>query len=234
MIVLYLFVSAALALSAWHALLHPTAQGAMTNSPLISSEESSPELPPSIDFRVSFGSGPGTEVTGWPSKGGIYILTSCLGVELDFLELDRFRDTERPSTSDADSRSDEEAHCNRSEFQSPQQLFKYQGTYLSLLKWQVLILAIIVRQLGATWWDSEHEYNLSWLAYSKPTDSFIRVGWPAGGGVWVLKTTLEGASQKGAAMIQNAYSMEERCRVIEQVGGIFYANPKDCPDLDLP
>ncbi|KFY98508.1 hypothetical protein V500_01651 [Pseudogymnoascus sp. VKM F-4518 (FW-2643)] len=171
---------------------------------LLASDESSPDLPPSIEFRIKIASGPGATVTGWPSKGGIYALSSCLGVELDFLELDRFRNKERPSASDADSNSDEEAHCNR------------------------------MRQLGATWWRSEEAYHLSRLEYPAPSNSFLKVGWPAGGGVWVLKTTLEGAGEKGAGMIQNAYSMEERCRVIKQIGGIFYANAKKCPDLDLP
>ncbi len=35
-------------------------------------------------------------------------------------------------------------------------------------------------------------------------------------------------------MLFNAYTMDERCSIIEQLGGTFYANPKDCPDLDLP
>ena len=35
-------------------------------------------------------------------------------------------------------------------------------------------------------------------------------------------------------MLFNAYTMDERCNIIEQLGGTFYANPKDCPDLDLP
>lgn len=90
-----------------------------------------------------------------------------------------------------------------------------------------------MRRLGAVWWKSEEAYVLSQLEYTKLTDSFIRVGWPAGGGVWVLKTTEKGASEKGAAVIQNAYDMEERCRVLEQTGGAFYANPEDCPYLDL-
>ncbi|KAK1768175.1 hypothetical protein QBC33DRAFT_536455 [Phialemonium atrogriseum] len=33
--------------------------------------------------------------------------------------------------------------------------------------------------------------------------------------------------------IRNAYNMEERCKVIEQLGGTFYAEPRECPDLDL-
>jgi hypothetical protein len=64
-------------------------------------------------------------------------------------------------------------------------------------------------------------------------DAFIKVGWPAAGGVWVLKTTKDEASRKGVAIIYNAYNMEERCKAIKQVGGVFYADPKDCLDLDL-
>ncbi|KAK9482459.1 hypothetical protein V1527DRAFT_509761 [Lipomyces starkeyi] len=44
-----------------------------------------------------------------------------------------------------------------------------------------------MRRLGPTWWKSEKIYNLSQLDYPKLTDSFIRVGSPAGGSVWVLK-----------------------------------------------
>lgn len=93
---------------------------------------------------------------------------------------------------------------------------------------------VTVRRLGATWWETERAYILSQMEYIKLTDSFTRVGWPAGGGVWVLKTTLEEANLKAVGIIHNASDMEERCRLIEQVGGVFYANVKDCPDLDLP
>lgn len=49
----------------------------------------------------------------------------------------------------------------------------------------------------------------------------------------MLKTTKDEASRKGVAIIYNAYNMEERCKAIKQVGGVFYADPKDCLDLDL-
>ncbi|RHZ44748.1 hypothetical protein CDV55_100713 [Aspergillus turcosus] len=156
-------------------------------------------------FWVSYGSGPGVMVLGYPSKGGVYILRSCFNVELDFLGLDRFNNTERPSKSDPDWQAKEEAHCNR------------------------------MRRLGATWWRRESdEFLQHGLEYPKGTDGYLPVGWPAGGGVWVLHTTLGNASNIGAARIHNAYDMEERCRVIEMLGGVFYADPKDCPYLDLP
>lgn len=47
-------------------------------------------------WRVSFGDGPGASVRGWPSKGGLYALYSCLTVELDFLGLGRFKEADRP------------------------------------------------------------------------------------------------------------------------------------------
>lgn len=92
----------------------------------------------------------------------------------------------------------------------------------------------IVRQLGATWWRSEHAYDMAYFTSPKGEDGrFLRVGWETGGGVWVLSTTKQGADQKGTAIIQNAYTMEERCKAIEKLGGVFYANPVDCPELDL-
>lgn len=59
-------------------------------------------------------------------------------------------------------------------------------------------------------------------------------GWPADGVVLVLKMASMDAWEKGLGRIHNAFTMEERCREIEKLGGVFYANPKDCPDLDLP
>lgn len=46
--------------------------------------------------RVEFGAKPGATVYGWPAKGGLYVLDECLGVELDFLDLNRFENKVRP------------------------------------------------------------------------------------------------------------------------------------------
>lgn len=77
-------------------------------------------------------------------------------------------------------------------------------------------------------------YKKDIIGFDDETEIFIQVGWPTSGGVWVLYTTVEKANEIGAGMVQNAYSMEERCDVIKQLGGIFYPDPKDCPYLDLP
>ncbi|KAG2012349.1 hypothetical protein GB937_007178, partial [Aspergillus fischeri] len=51
-------------------------------------------------FWVAYGSGPGVNMFGYPSKGGDYVLRNYFSIELDFLRLDRFNDTERTSKLD--------------------------------------------------------------------------------------------------------------------------------------
>lgn len=118
MVILLLGLVASVALALLSRLVLPplaaAVQPTMVTTKNLLGEEDSTYLPLSINSRVKFDSSPGAVVYGWPSKGGIYVLFPCFGVELDFLELDRFRNQERPSTSDADSESDEEAHCDRS------------------------------------------------------------------------------------------------------------------------
>jgi hypothetical protein len=48
------------------------------------------------------------------------------------------------------------------------------------------------------------------------------------GHVWV------GCSSSPGVRIHNAHDMEERCWWIKKLGGVFYADPKDCHYLDLP
>jgi hypothetical protein len=157
-------------------------------------------------WRVSFGYGPGASVRGWPSKGGVLSLDDCLSVELEFLGLDRFKEVKRPQKTPS-AEADEEAHCKR------------------------------MRQLGATWWPSDHDESMWWLLnpeqswpHEKPVAYF---GWPAKGGVWALNMTLISAGQMGAGKIYGATTMEERCKILEDLGAVHYANPEDCPFLDL-
>ncbi|EPS30130.1 hypothetical protein PDE_05080 [Penicillium oxalicum 114-2] len=91
-----------------------------------------------------------------------------------------------------------------------------------------------MRRLGATWWTSYHEMVEYDIRGPQNTDDFLQVGWPESGGVWVLQGTIEEARRKGAGLVSNAYTMQERCMMIERLGGTFYANPEDCPYLDLP
>lgn len=82
--------------------------------------------------------------------------------------------------------------------------------------------------------DAYFHHRLSILSggYYEGSHTYIRVGWPAGGGVWIWRTTNDEAGKKGGAKLQNAHTMEERCELIEQLGGVFYEDPTACPHLD--
>ncbi|KAI2616837.1 hypothetical protein GGR54DRAFT_609023 [Hypoxylon sp. NC1633] len=90
-----------------------------------------------------------------------------------------------------------------------------------------------MRRLGATWWESEEAYIRKSMDPNKYYDPVAFVGWPAGGGVWVLRTTHGDASERGVGRINNAQTMEERCRIIRQMGGTYYENPREGLDLDI-
>ncbi|KAI1371267.1 hypothetical protein F4677DRAFT_314977 [Hypoxylon crocopeplum] len=90
-----------------------------------------------------------------------------------------------------------------------------------------------MRKLGATWWESEEAYLRKAMDPNKYYDPVVFVGWPAGGGAWVLRTTHGDASERGVGRINNAYNMEERCRIIRQMGGTYYENPREGLDLDV-
>ncbi|KAH8901915.1 hypothetical protein BR93DRAFT_932569 [Coniochaeta sp. PMI_546] len=87
-----------------------------------------------------------------------------------------------------------------------------------------------MRQLGATYYHDTWEWiDTKWDGGAE----FLEIGWPAGGGVWVLRKSDIETSERGVAAIYNALNMDERCEIIEELGGTFYADPKDCPYLDL-
>ncbi|CEI67933.1 hypothetical protein FVEN_g7792 [Fusarium venenatum] len=92
-----------------------------------------------------------------------------------------------------------------------------------------------MRQLGANWFrDPDHKLRFGRKYRNKEPDApLLFVGWPTSGGVWTLDTNFSQCARKGLARIDNAFTMEERCKVIEKLGGTFYADPKDCPHLDL-
>jgi hypothetical protein len=96
--------------------------------------------------------------------------------------------------------------------------------------------------LGATWYSSafalgEEMLNEAVLVPDgEKSDNapYIKTGWPSNGkGVWVLNTTQGRASELGAARIYNAIDMDERCRIIQSIGGVYYSDPENS-GLDLP
>ncbi|KXH53422.1 hypothetical protein CNYM01_01167 [Colletotrichum nymphaeae SA-01] len=178
-------------------------------------------MDPSIEssqFRTNFYPSY-TMVYGWPSTGGFYML-HCDGVDLEFLGLNRLVPTPR-----SDDSADEDAHC------------------------------INMRKLGAKFYKSDWDYHLKTTTHENPQDryqkairlgkdnlsaaeetykvaeKFIEVfGWPTTGGVWALKLSTDKIHTFG---IRNAFTMDEKCRAIEMMGGVFYADPNECPGLDF-
>lgn len=91
-----------------------------------------------------------------------------------------------------------------------------------------------LRKLGPKWWPDLETHALDSLEGQYQYDYEVKAfGWPADGGVWALKMPNRDAYMKGMGRIRNAFSMEERCRQIEKLGGVFYSDPAECPDLDL-
>ena len=92
-----------------------------------------------------------------------------------------------------------------------------------------------MRMLGARFWESEATWDARWSGTtgSWMTDKVIMIGWPEGGGVWYLKMEYGDAVEKGLSMAKNAFSMEERCEFLEQMGAKYYADPADCIELRL-
>jgi hypothetical protein len=52
--------------------------------------ESETVFEPLPDYRLSSGSGPGSFITCWPSKGGIYALPHVHNAQREFLGIDRY------------------------------------------------------------------------------------------------------------------------------------------------
>ncbi|EHK41988.1 hypothetical protein TRIATDRAFT_312517 [Trichoderma atroviride IMI 206040] len=165
-----------------------------------------PSQEPLPEYRLSTGSNPGSILMCWPSKGGIYRLSNVHNVQRQFLGFDRrVAKILRPEAS-ADA---EDAFCNQ------------------------------LRKLGARWWKSESPYDYEFFVdqyTGRPAQdkSALYIGWPASGGVWALSMDFWDAAEKGYGVIYNSLTMEEQCEMIEEFGGTFYQDPKDCPYLDLP
>ena len=95
--------------------------------------------------------------------------------------------------------------------------------------------------LGASWYKSADALSEEWFERKISVPrldtgnlSYIKTGWPSSGnGVWILNTTRSRAAELGAGRIYNARDIDERCRIIESIGGVYYADPKDL-GLDMP
>ncbi|KAF2435297.1 hypothetical protein EJ08DRAFT_333767 [Tothia fuscella] len=165
-------------------------------------DEEHNDSPPPPDLpSVSFGDKPSSQVLGWPSTGGVLVLQTYNGLDLDFLGLDRFN-----STLQSHDPIEQDVHCDK------------------------------MRRLGAVWFESVHAWDYYTIkSYTEPDlyEPVIITGWPITGGVWALKMTTKEARIRGCGRLSNALDMDERCKMIEMLGGSFYADPEDCVELSL-
>ena len=161
--------------------------------------------------RLSFYTGVPV-VYGWPSSGGV-LIKQVSAVEVEWLGLQRAGLSCR-----AENRGEEDVFCTR------------------------------LRRLGARWYSRER----IWLARAMSIDhSFnssdrksvddipnLEVGIPSSrqhndNAAWVLRVSdtngREATDQR--CMLQLALSMEERCEVIQKLGGTLFDHAGECPGL---
>ena len=168
-----------------------------------------------ISSRTSLGEDTVT-LRGWPSRGGIIVLTNATPPDFDFLHLDPL---DPPLRRDPDQTA-EDAFC------------------------QALL------RLGATWWDSEARQRFVWnlensdeeahdsveadedLRPTRRERGWVRVAWPSHppGALCVLECEKiimgragdEKLRPKHCGLIALARTMDERCAVMQRLGGTMY------------
>ena len=59
----------------------------------------------------------------------------------------------------------------------------------------------------------------------------MNVGYPSSGGVWVFASRKGEALPEEWAKIVMAFTMDERCAALEEMGGTFYAVGDECSDI---
>ena len=155
---------------------------------------------------------------GWPSRGGIIVLENATPPDFDFLQLDPL---DPPLRRNADQDA-EDAFCR------------------ALLR------------LGATWWNSESRRRFVWQLEGADEEAFeaveadealeptrlergwVRVAWPSHtpGALCVLacekiimgRAGGENLRPKHYGLVSLARTMDERCTVLQRLGGTMYAS----------
>lgn len=136
----------------------------------------------------------------WPSTGGIIIASGVHPVELEYIGVDRFHLNEFSS-----NQTEEDGFCMK------------------------------LRKIGGMWWEDYYDhdwatgYKMRKLSVEEREVLFL--GWPEDGGVWILRFENSAKVRNRGwhiGIINNALTMEERCKAIEIAGGTYYEKPEDC------
>ncbi|KAL2844077.1 hypothetical protein BJY01DRAFT_248322 [Aspergillus pseudoustus] len=164
-------------------------------------------------------------IYGWPSRGGIIVLTDANRVDFDYLGWDIL---DPPLKRDRNQEAEDEV-CKK--------LLLLGATwYDSKSRFKLLAAAADnSRSARAKFYDDEVP------AATKTESLYVKVGWPSTGGLWVLEFSdwrfeevvdddvewegNEHGHESGLVVL--AKDMDERCDILERLGGKFYAKLED-------
>lgn len=94
-----------------------------------------------------------------------------------------------------------------------------------------------MRKVGATWWADEQEWIEVQLGVREKTELEDRVlvfGWPSSGeGAWVLRYESESEVLRDFGRVHMAVDMDERCRIMKDLGATFYADVEKVKELTV-
>ncbi|KAG4442491.1 hypothetical protein IFR05_001991 [Cadophora sp. M221] len=180
---------------------------AASPSPISTRQEDEDNTVFAPDVDIPFNEPPTSRVWGlgiwnkifcYPSVGGFIVNKHITSVELDFLNISRFERT-TPRSADPD---EEDVFCRQ------------------------------LRRTGARWWDNYYAWDLAVVQKLAPMSARERevlvLGWPEKGGVWVIREHDWGNLGSRGWFWTNAHTMEERCKALEMLAAVYYANIKDC------
>lgn len=167
----------------------------------------------------------GDDVVGYPSKGGV-LVRSADAVELTWLGPDKF-EAEQKSFD----RAEEDSFCQRLKMLGAQEFNTYDDWLYQLLEEEIDKRSVDRWEIETGWpthpWvlvaeDGEECCTGVWIWRHRPLTYQPRTGqervehWETVQKMRLLKVTL---------------NMEERCRIIEKIGGAWYDDWRDCQEL---
>ena len=147
--------------------------------------------------------GSGGRITCWPSTGGIWS-KDCSAAELEWLGLPRFDSVGKSSQYNG---TDEDLLCNKIRMLGGAKFWKIPFTDDAPYHWE--------RELACNRLEDCHTPDVmeQWVAGIDEDN----------GGIWLLETDNGDVDlELRFGGLGNAFSMKERCRVIEKAGGVSY------------
>ena len=171
-------------------------------------------------------------VIGYPSKGGV-LIRSADAVELTWLGLDRFEAAQKSF-----GRAEEDSFCRRLKMLGAQDFSSYNDWRHQLLEDEKDVLEVVSVERVVDRWEIETGWPAQpWVVVAEDGEECCT-------GVWIWRhlpltyqprTGEERVEQWKTAqkmrLLKLTLNMEERCRIIEKIGGAWYDDWMDCQEL---